>query len=141
MLWLSVWKQAPQSLAFYRKWGFERVGEDRFMLGHTVYEDWLLQRDVQSARPLVTLRRCRAGDAGPILALFRDTIRRRAVSTGVSGWVRNRADGTVEAVLEGEPHAVERLVELCRKGPRSARVDRLDVVGEEPEGLAGFTIR
>lgn len=76
VLWLSVWKQAPQSQAFYRKWGFERVGEDRFMLGHTVYEDWLLQRDVQSARPLVTLRRCRAGDAGPILALFRDTIRR-----------------------------------------------------------------
>ncbi len=76
VMWLSVWKQAPQSQAFYRKWGFDRVGEDLFQLGRTVYEDWLLQRDVQPARPLVTLRRCRSGDAGPILALFRDTIRR-----------------------------------------------------------------
>jgi acylphosphatase len=72
---------------------------------------------------------------------FRDTVRRRAVSGGVSGWARNRPDGTVEAVFEGEPHAVERLVELCREGPRAARVDRLDVVDEEPEGLAEFTIR
>jgi len=76
VLWLSVWKQAPQSQAFYRKWGFEQVGEDRFALGSTVYEDWLLQREVRPARPLVALRRYRPGDAGPILALFRDTIRR-----------------------------------------------------------------
>jgi putative acetyltransferase len=76
VLWLSVWKQAPQSQAFYRKWGFERVGEDRFMFGSTVYEDWLLQREVPPDRPLVALRRYRPGDAGPILALFRDTIRR-----------------------------------------------------------------
>lgn len=72
---------------------------------------------------------------------FRETLRRRAQSAGVAGWVRNRGDGAVEAVLEGERDAVERLVEFCREGPRGARVDWLDVVAEEPESLAGFEIR
>ena len=69
---------------------------------------------------------------------FRDTVRRGADAAGVGGWVRNNRDGTVEAVFEGEPDAVERLVELCRRGPRGAVVERLDVFEEEPEGLAGF---
>jgi acylphosphatase len=72
---------------------------------------------------------------------FRDTLRRRALTAGVSGWARNRPDGTVEAVLEGEPAAVEGLVQLCHEGPRGARVDRVDVTAEEPEGLEGFSIR
>ena len=55
--------------------------------------------------------------------------------------MRNRADGAVEAVLEGERDAVERLVEFCREGPRGARVDWVDVAAEEPEGLTGFEIR
>jgi acylphosphatase len=71
---------------------------------------------------------------------FRDTVRRRARSAGVSGWVRNNWDGTVEAVLEGEPDAVERLVDFCREGPRGALVDRIEVVEEAPEGLAAFDI-
>jgi len=72
---------------------------------------------------------------------FRDTTRRRAMSAGVAGWVRNNRDGTVEAVFEGAPAAVERLVEYCREGPHGARVDRAEVSAEEPEGLAGFSIR
>jgi acylphosphatase len=72
---------------------------------------------------------------------FRDTVRRRALQLGVAGWVRNNADGTVEAVFEGDPEAVESLVTLCHDGPRGARVDRVDVVDEAPEGLAGFAIR
>jgi acylphosphatase len=72
---------------------------------------------------------------------FRDTIWRRALQLGVAGWVRNNADGTVEAVFEGDPEAVESLVTLCHDGPRGARVDRVDVVDEAPEGLAGFAIR
>jgi acylphosphatase len=72
---------------------------------------------------------------------FRDTARRQAVSAGVGGWVRNNRDGTVEAVFEGEAEAVERLVTLCHEGPRGARVDRVDVFEEEPEGLTGFAIR
>jgi acylphosphatase len=72
---------------------------------------------------------------------FRDTTRRRAVTAGVAGWVRNRPDGTVEAVFEGDPAAVERLLDFCREGPRSAHVDRVEVTAEEPEGLAGFAVR
>jgi acylphosphatase len=72
---------------------------------------------------------------------FRDSVRRQAVADGVNGWVRNNGDGTVEAVFEGDAEAVGRLVTLCHEGPRGARVDRVDVFEEEPEGLAGFAIR
>lgn len=71
---------------------------------------------------------------------FRDTVRRQAVARGVAGWVRNTPDGAVEAVFEGKPDVVERLVELCRTGPRGARVDTIEVYEEEPEGLAGFRV-
>jgi acylphosphatase len=71
---------------------------------------------------------------------FRDSVRREAESAGVAGWARNRADGTVEAVFEGPPDAVERLVALCRSGPGHAEVRRLDVSEEAPEGLAGFDV-
>jgi acylphosphatase len=72
---------------------------------------------------------------------FRETVRRRAQSAGVTGWVRNNLDGTVEAVFEGERYGVERLVGYCREGPRGARVDWVDIEAEEPEGLPGFTVR
>jgi acylphosphatase len=72
---------------------------------------------------------------------FRETARRRAQAAGVAGWVRNRSDGTVEAVFEGERDAVDRLVAYVREGPRGARVDWVDVAAEEPEGLDGFEIR
>ena len=72
---------------------------------------------------------------------FRETTRRRAESARVAGWVRNLPDGRVEAVFEGEPDAVERLVDFVREGPRGARVDWVDVGAEEPEGLSGFEVR
>lgn len=72
---------------------------------------------------------------------FRDTVRRHAIAAGVAGWVRNASDGSVEAVFEGNADAVDALVTLCHKGPRGARVDRVDVGVEEPEGIAGFAIR
>jgi acylphosphatase len=59
----------------------------------------------------------------------------------VAGWVGSRADGTVEAVFEGEPAAVRRLVEFARRGPGGARVDRVESFDEEPEGLSGFSLR
>jgi acylphosphatase len=71
---------------------------------------------------------------------FRDSVRRLAQQRGVAGWVTNRPDGTVAAVFEGEPDAVERLVDFCRLGPRGARVVSVDVVDEEPEGLSAFTV-
>jgi acylphosphatase len=72
---------------------------------------------------------------------FRETARRRAESARLSGWVRNNPDGSVEAVFEGEPKAVERLVDWCREGPRGARVEWVDVASEEPEGIDGFAVR
>jgi acylphosphatase len=72
---------------------------------------------------------------------FRDTVSRRALGTGVAGWVRNNRDGSVEAVFEGGAADVEALVTLCYKGPRGARVDRVEVVDEEPEGIRGFAVR
>lgn len=71
---------------------------------------------------------------------FRDTVRREAFDAGVSGWARNAPDGTVEAVFEGEPDAVKRLVAFCHHGPRGARVDRVEVSSEPPERLTGFRI-
>ena len=71
---------------------------------------------------------------------FRDSLRQRAQSRGVAGWVRNRPDGSVEATLEGEPDAVESVVAFMRAGPRGAEVERVDVAEEEPEGLTGFDV-
>ena len=72
---------------------------------------------------------------------FRDTARRRAAALGVTGWIRNRSDGTVEAVVEGEPDAVAAMASFCGEGPEGARVDRVDDRDEPPEGLSGFEIR
>ncbi len=71
---------------------------------------------------------------------FRDSTRRLAEREGVAGSIRNRPDGAVEAVFEGEPDAVMRLVRFAREGPRGAQVKHVDVTDEEPEGLRGFGI-
>jgi acylphosphatase len=72
---------------------------------------------------------------------FRDTCRVVATENRVSGWVRNRRDGSVEAAFEGSPDAVDRLVEWARLGPPTALVDTVDTYDEEPESLTGFEIR
>lgn len=72
---------------------------------------------------------------------FRDSTREAAENEGVSGWVTNRDDGSVEAVLEGAPAAVEAVVGFCRMGPVSANVSSVQVTAEEPEGLSGFQTR
>ncbi len=72
---------------------------------------------------------------------FRDSTRRKAVSAGVSGWVSNRPDGTVEAVFEGDPGAVARMVEWAQQGPRGAAVERVEEADEAAEGLTGFEVR
>lgn len=71
---------------------------------------------------------------------FRDTLRRQAESKAVAGWAANRDDGTVEAVLEGDPAAVEELIDFCRRGPSRAEVANVHVFEEDPEGLRGFRI-
>ena len=72
---------------------------------------------------------------------FRDSCRRQAQAAGVSGWVRNRSDGRVEAHFEGPPAAVERLVAWCRVGPSHAEVDSVDVSDEVLSGAEGFRLR
>lgn len=72
---------------------------------------------------------------------FRDTARRLAQSRGLGGSVRNRPDGTVEAVFEGDAEAVESMVRWSRQGPRGAAVEEVEVSDEEPEGLTEFRIR
>jgi acylphosphatase len=72
---------------------------------------------------------------------FRVFVARAALSRAVGGWVRNRPDGTVEAVLEGEKEAVESVTRLCREGPRGCRVERVETFAEHPEGLSRFEIR
>jgi acylphosphatase len=72
---------------------------------------------------------------------FRDSIQRFAREQGVSGWVANRDDGTVEAALEGSPDAVDAVLRFCRAGPPRAEVRDLEVSEEPPEGLNGFAVR
>jgi acylphosphatase len=72
---------------------------------------------------------------------FRDFARRAALAAGVSGWVRNRADGAVEALAAGEPAALERFAAELRRGPRWSQVDGVEQE-EAPAELspAGFEI-
>jgi acylphosphatase len=69
---------------------------------------------------------------------YRATCVRLAREHGLSGWVRNRPDGRVEAVFEGPPEEVEAMVAWCRVGPTSARVDGLESWVEAPAGSDGF---
>ena len=72
---------------------------------------------------------------------FRDSTDREARRRGLAGWVRNRDDGTVEAVFEGAPEDVRALLEFCESGPDSANVERTETHEEEPEGLSDFEVR
>lgn len=72
---------------------------------------------------------------------FRDACRRRAQESEVSGWVRNRSDGAVEAWFEGSPKAVEGMVDWCRDGPRRAAVETVRVEAVDLAEIEGFGIR
>jgi acylphosphatase len=72
---------------------------------------------------------------------FRAEASARARSLGVVGWVRNRADGVVEAAFEGQTDAVESMLRWCEQGPTGARVDAVEVTWEEPVGDAAFEVR
>ena len=74
---------------------------------------------------------------------YRYAMRQQAVRLGVAGWVRNRADRTVEALIQGEGQAVEALLAWARTGPPAARVDEVAVTAPALEGerYAGFEVR
>ena len=70
---------------------------------------------------------------------FREATVDAARAAGVAGWVRNRLDGTVEALVQGDAAAVDRVIDWCRRGPRIARVAKVDVAAAEPDpSLDGF---
>ena len=71
---------------------------------------------------------------------FRESMRREAIQRGVSGWVRNRADGAVEAMLQGETSQVEALIAWAQRGPPAAQVLSIEV--SEADGtFEGFEKR
>ena len=69
---------------------------------------------------------------------FRDWTVKAATELGLTGWVRNRRDGTVEAVVQGESQAVERYIELAHSGPPAADVTGIDVEDVPLEDINGF---
>jgi acylphosphatase len=71
---------------------------------------------------------------------FRYSALEKARRLGVSGWVRNRGDGAVEALFEGERDDVEAMVRWCERGPRGAEVGEVEVLEEPLVGLSGFEI-
>jgi acylphosphatase len=72
---------------------------------------------------------------------FRDACRREAVTRGVEGWVRNLADGRVEAVFEGPTEAVDAVLAWCYDGPPRAQVARVEVFDELPAAEHGFSVQ
>lgn len=88
------------------------------------------------------MRRVRVRASGRVQGVFfRDSVRREAAGREVAGWVRNCADGTVEAVFEGTSEDVDALVAACRRGPGQADVTQVEVTEEDPEGVEGFEVR
>jgi acylphosphatase len=73
---------------------------------------------------------------------FRATTRQKARELRVTGWVRNRRDGKVEAAFEGPRDRVQQIVSWCHRGPRSAVVESVDVDWQEPTGeFSDFSVR
>jgi acylphosphatase len=68
---------------------------------------------------------------------FRDAFSLQALQRGVDGWVRNRRDGSVEAVIQGNARAVEALIRWTHQGPPAARVDQLDTRPADADEAAG----
>jgi acylphosphatase len=63
---------------------------------------------------------------------------RTAANLGVRGWVRNRFDGSVEALVTGAPERVDAMIEACWRGPRAARVSEVTAVPDTDDGSLGF---
>jgi acylphosphatase len=72
---------------------------------------------------------------------FRMFVERTAAALGLDGWVRNRRDGGVEAVVSGDAAAVDEMIARCKMGPPAARVDRVEVLAEDEAVARGFFVR
>ena len=67
---------------------------------------------------------------------YRAFVEDEAIARGLKGWVRNCRDGSVEAVIAGEPQEVDAMAAACRRGPRPARVDAIEIVEADEKALA-----
>ena len=84
-------------------------------------------------RPLKITRRLRI--YGRVQGVFfREAMGQRANQLKVTGWVRNRSDGSVEAVVQGRAFEVDTLIDWAQRGPDAARVDRVEIESAEDEG-------
>ena len=72
---------------------------------------------------------------------FRAFVLREARARHLTGWVRNRLDGSVEALASGPTKSIEALITACTKGPPGSRVANIDLFRADPPDLAGFTLR
>lgn len=91
----------------------------------------------------MTKRQVRLSITGLVQGVYyRITMQKTAAMLGVSGWVRNVEDGSVEAIIEGEGEAVRRVIEWCAKGPDEARVDSVKEDEGKPTGeFSTFDVR
>lgn len=87
--------------------------------------------------------RCRVIISGKVQGVFfRSSTKSAAVELDITGWVRNRPDGMVEVVFEGEKGNVEQMIDWCRKGPELARVTDVEVISERYTGeFKSFEVR
>lgn len=87
---------------------------------------------------MTTRRRATLRIGGKVQGVFfRESARAEAARLALTGWVRNRADGSVEAVVEGEPAALEDFIRWCHRGPQAARVS--DVARTDGEATGEFS--
>ncbi|PLX99962.1 MAG: acylphosphatase [Desulfuromonas sp.] len=83
----------------------------------------------------VKIMRARVHVSGRVQGVwFRQSTKNKAEEHNVTGWTRNNIDGTVEALFEGEEVDIRTLIDWCRQGPETARVDSLHVIWEIPTG-------
>jgi len=71
---------------------------------------------------------------------FRIFIRNNAQKLDLNGYVRNLDDGRVEAYLEGNANDIEKMIEICRKGPKHSKVDKIEIKEEKIQGIRNFKI-
>jgi acylphosphatase len=72
---------------------------------------------------------------------YRAFVVMNADELGLAGWVRNRRDGSVEAVFQGSEAAIEEMLQLCAAGPPASRVNRVEQIGEGAGTFSGFEVR
>ena len=72
---------------------------------------------------------------------YRAFVERNALALGLEGWVRNRRDGSVEAVFQGPDETVDEMLRFCRRGPPASAVTNVETIGEGAGAFTAFEVR